>query len=159
MNYNNVMKHDIPALVALCLGFFMLMIDITAVSVALPVIENSLGEGIVGLEWVMDGYNFSFACLLLIAGRMADHISAKTIFLSGIVLFLVTSIGAGLSPTLDILVIFRFLQGLAAALILPASLALLSYLYRHPEKRSYIIGIWSSIAGVGAASGLFWARI
>ena len=149
----NISKSDKPALIALCMGFFMIMIDVTAVSVALPDMEISLGDGIVGLEWVMDSYNFSFACLLLIAGRLTDLAHAKTIFLSGIILFLVTSLGSGIAPTLECVVVFRFLQGIASALILPASFALLIRLYPHPKKRSDIIGIWSSIAGIGAALG------
>lgn len=150
---DTVIKRDSAALIALSIGFFMIMIDVTAISVVLPNMELSLGDGIVGLQWIMDSYNFAFACLLLTAGRMADLIQAKTVFLSGVILFLIASLGSGLAPSLETVICFRFIQGIAAALILPASLALISHFYTHPEKQAYIIGIWSSIAGLGAASG------
>lgn len=150
---DTVIKTDSAALIALSIGFFMIMIDVTAISVVLPNMELSLGDGIVGLQWIMDSYSFAFACLLLTAGRLADLIQAKTVFLSGVILFLIASLGSGLAPSIEVVIFFRFIQGIAAALILPASLTLISRFYTHPEKQAYVIGIWSSIAGLGAASG------
>ncbi|MGB6976973.1 MAG: MFS transporter [Gammaproteobacteria bacterium] len=144
-------KH-IP-LIALCLGYFMVIIDVTIVNVALPSIAKALNSGITGLQWVVDGYALTFACLLLSAGNLGDKVGAKAIFLWGLALFTLTSLGCGASHTLWLLTTFRLLQGAAAALLVPTSLALINASYENKREQAKAIGIWASIGGIAAASG------
>lgn len=141
------------SLIALCLGFFMVIIDVTIVNVALPTIAKSLNGGISWLQWVVDGYTLTFACLLLSAGHVADKVGAKAAFLWGLGLFALTSLACGMSFNFLLLTIFRLLQGAAAALLVPTSLALINASYRNRQERARAIGVWGSIGGIAAASG------
>ena len=91
------MKNKQLPLIALSLGFFMVIIDVTIVNVALPSMAKALSGGIAWLQWVVDGYTLTFACLLLSAGSLADRLGAKTAFLWGLFLFVVTLVGCGLA--------------------------------------------------------------
>ena len=128
-------------LIALCFGFFMVIIDVTIVNVALPSMARGLGGGVSWLQWVVDGYTLTFACLLLLAGNLADQLGAKTIFLWGLALFVLTSTGCGLANSFLLLTIFRLLQGTAAAFLVPASLALINASYDNNKERAAAIGI------------------
>lgn len=141
------------ALVAICLGYFMTILDTTIVNVALPAIARGLGATVTGLQWVVDGYTLVFAALLLTAGALGDRLGGRGVFLAGLALFTVTSALCGLAPSLGLLVAFRVAQGVGAALLVPASLALLRHTFAAPEARARAIGFWGGIAGVGAASG------
>lgn len=148
------MKHRAHfSLMALCLGFFMVIMDVNIVNVALPNIAHALRGSLAGLQWVVDGYNLMFACLLLSAGSLGDRVGAKAAFLWGFIIFVLTSAGCGLAPSLTWLVIFRFFQGASAALLVPTSLALINASYESQEERSRAIGIWASVAGMAAALG------
>ncbi|MFD7169491.1 MFS transporter [Streptomyces violascens] len=142
-------------LIALCLGFFMVMLDATVVTVALPPIGQSFGTGgdLAGAQWVADGYTIVFAGLLLSAGSLGDRLGSKPVFQAGLGLFVATSLGCGLAPTLWFLVLMRLLQGLAAALVVPTSLALIQASYTNKEDRARAIGVWGGIGGIAAASG------
>jgi DHA2 family methylenomycin A resistance protein-like MFS transporter len=124
-------------LFALCLGFFMVIID----------------GNVSWLQWVVDGYTLTFACLLLSAGYLGDQVGAKSTFLWGLALFLLTSMGCGFAPNFWSLTLFRLFQGAAAALIVPTSLALLNSSYDNNRERAKAIGIWASIGGIAAAAG------
>jgi MFS transporter, DHA2 family, methylenomycin A resistance protein len=147
----NQSKHFI--LLALSLGFFMVIIDVTVVNVALPQIAKSLGGDVSWLQWVVDGYTLTFACLLLSVGNIADQLGTKKVFLWGLTLFVLTSIGCGLANTFWSLTLFRLAQGGAAALLVPTSLALLHSSYENKDERAKAIGIFVSIAGIAAAAG------
>jgi DHA2 family methylenomycin A resistance protein-like MFS transporter len=140
-------------LMALCLGFFMVIIDVTVVNVALPSLAQQLHTQITGLQWVVDGYTLTFACLLLSAGHLADRVGAKASFLWGLSLFVITSLGCGLSTSVGLLIAFRLVQGLSAALIVPTSIALINASYDNQPARSRAIGIWAGVGGIAAASG------
>ncbi|MFG1805718.1 MFS transporter [Streptomyces sp. NPDC049040] len=140
-------------LVALCTGYFMVILDATAVSVALPRMGHDLGGGLAGLQWVADGYTVAFAALLLSAGAVGDRIGAKPVFQVGLGLFVVTSIGCGAAPELWVLVTMRVLQGLSAALMVPTSLALIHASYQDEGDRTRAIGVWGGVGGVAAAAG------
>src|SRR5437867_4766695 len=86
-------------LIALCLGFFMVSIDVTIVNVALPTIQKNLIVSVSGLQWIVDGYTLTFACLLLTAGNFGDRFGAKTAYLGGLALFTASSLGCGLANT------------------------------------------------------------
>lgn len=141
------------SLLALCLGFFMVIIDATIVNVSLPVMQTSLGGSVSWLQWVVDGYTLTFACLLLSAGNLADRIGAKKGFQSGLLLFVLTSIGCALANAFWSLTAFRLLQGMAAAFLVPTSLALINSSYPDIKSRAKAIGVWAGIGGIAAASG------
>src|SRR5258708_3802031 len=143
----------IAALFALCLGCFMVILDITIVTIAMPSIQVQLGATISGLQWIVDGYSLIFASFLLTAGMLGDRLGSKRIFLLGLGLFTLASALCGLAPNLLSLQIFRLVQGLGAALLLPASLALISHAYPNPSERARAIGTWAAVGGMGAAMG------
>lgn len=140
-------------LIALCLGFFMVIIDVTIVNVALPNMAKSLSGDVSWLQWVVDGYTLTFACLLLSAGNLGDRMGAKIAFQCGLILFVLTSLGCGLAPSFWVLAVFRLIQGIAGALLVPTSLALINASYGNNQERAYAIGIWASIGGIAAAAG------
>jgi DHA2 family methylenomycin A resistance protein-like MFS transporter len=139
--------------VALCLGFFMIMMDATVVTTALPTIGRDLSASASGLQWVLDGYTLIFACLLLSAGSLGDRLGARRIFLRGLGLFIVASAMCGLAPTLGVLNVARVLQGVGAALALPTSLALINASYPDRERRARAIGVWGGLGGIAAGMG------
>ncbi len=141
------------ALITLCLGYFMVIIDVTVVNVALPSIARSLGAEISSLQWIIDGYALSFACLLLLAGNLADKLGAKRLFLMGLILFVVTSLGCGLATSIEMLILARILQGIGAAFMVPSSLSLINTTFDHPAARAKAIGIWGGVGGIAAALG------
>src|SRR5881397_3276007 len=110
------------ALTAAVLGFFVVTLDAVVVNVALPSIRESLGGGISGLQWVVDGYTLMFAALLLSSGSLTDRIGARRAFAAGLGVFVVASAACGLAPTIGALVVARFLQGSAAAAMMPTSM-------------------------------------
>ena len=141
------------ALVAVCLGYFMVILDTTIVNVALPALRADFGSTVGGLQWVVDGYLLMLAALLLSGGALADRLGARRVFQIGLATFVVASLGCGLAPNLGVLVATRVVQGVGAALSVPASLALLRAAYPDPRARARAIGVWGGVAGVAAAGG------
>ncbi|MGC0416446.1 MFS transporter [Embleya sp. AB8] len=144
-----------PALVltAALLGFFVITLDALAVNVALSDIGHNLSGGMAGLQWVMDGYTLMFAALMLSAGALSDRIGASRAYGIGLVLFTLSSAGCGLAPGLGALIAARIVQGAAAALMLPASLALIRQAYPEAGRRARAIALWSAGGAVAAAAG------
>ncbi len=143
------------AFLALCLGFFMVILDITIVNVALPTIANYFNTQLSNLQWVVAGYTLTFAGFLLLIGYLSDYFGAKKIFQTGLLAFVITSIGCAFSNSITMLIFFRLLQGISGALLLPSSLALITQLYSNPEKKAQAIGIWAALGGIACASGPF----
>jgi DHA2 family methylenomycin A resistance protein-like MFS transporter len=130
LKYEDARRPDATALprrslMAALLGFFIITLDALVISVALPAIWDTLGGGIAGLQWVMDGYTLPFAAQLLLAGTLSDRIGARQAFGAGIVVFTLSSAACAFAPTLKVLIAARFAQGAGAALMTPASLALI----------------------------------
>ncbi|GHO47034.1 MFS transporter [Ktedonospora formicarum] len=140
-------------LLALCLGYFMTILDVTIVNVALVDIKEHLSTNVTGLQWIVEGYALVFASLLLTGGALGDRRGSRTIFLVGFALFTLASTLCSLAPTLLVLQIARAIQGLGAALLVPNSLALLNTIYTEAHKRAQAIGIWAAVASIGALSG------
>jgi MFS transporter, DHA2 family, methylenomycin A resistance protein len=140
-------------LVALCLGYFVVIMDATIVTTALPAIAKDLGAGISGLQWVVDGYTLVFAGLLLSAGSAGDRLGSRRVFMIGLGVFTAASLACGLSPTLGTLNAARFVQGLGAAMVVPTSLALINAAYPDRKDRARAIGLWAAIGGVAAGLG------
>jgi EmrB/QacA subfamily drug resistance transporter len=139
------------SLAAALLGFFMVTLDAVIVNLALPDIRRDLAGGITGLQWVVDGYTLMFAALLLSAGSLSDRIGARRAFGAGLVLFTLASAGCGLAPSLAALVAARFVQGAAAAAMMPASMALVTHAYPDPARRVGAVALWS-LGGVAAST-------
>ncbi|WP_422935473.1 MFS transporter [Sinomonas sp. P47F7] len=135
------------------LGFFLITLDILIVNVSLTRIRNELGGGTSGQQWVIDGYTLAFASLLLFAGNLSDRIGAKRAFGSGIALFLLASIACAAAPTLGILIASRAVQGAAAAIMLPASMALIREAFPDARRRTHALGIWAVGGAVAGAVG------
>lgn len=135
------------------LGFFLITLDILIVNVSLTRIRNELGGGTSGQQWVIDGYTLAFASLLLFAGNLSDRIGAKRAFAAGIALFLLASLGCAAAPTLGVLIASRVLQGSGAAIMLPASMALIREAFPDARRRTHALGIWAVGGAVAGAVG------
>ena len=140
-------------LLAVSLGYFMVILDATVVNVALPSLGHDLGSSLSGLQWVVDGYTLVFAALLLSAGSLGDLLGGRRVFEGGLWLFTAASAACAAAPSVTVLVIARLLQGLGAAMLVPSSLALLRAAYPDPSERARAVGTWGGVAGVAAASG------
>ena len=140
------------ALGAALLGMFVITFDAVVVNVALPSISDDFGGGISGLQWVVDGYTLMFAGLLLTSGALSDRVGARRAFRWGMALFVVASVGCGLAPSMNVLIGARFLQGSAAAVIMPASMALIGHAYPDPNRRAWAIGMWALGGGIASSS-------
>ena len=133
------------------MGFFLITLDISIVNVALSSIRHDLGGGTVTQQWVIDGYTLLFASLLLFAGTVSDRIGARKALGIGIAVFGVASLGCGAAPTAAALIAARCVQGAGAAVMLPASMALIREAFPDPARRARALGVW---AVGGAVAGL-----
>ncbi|ANB04256.1 multidrug MFS transporter [Streptomyces ambofaciens] len=140
-------------LVALSLGYFLVMLDVTVVNVALPDIRASLGAGPSALQWIVDGYSTVFAALLLFGGGVADRFGHRRVFLIGLSLFSGASVCCALAGTAGLLITGRLGQGAGAALLVPASLALLQATFPDRATRARAIAVWGAVASVAFGSG------
>jgi len=140
-------------LAAAVLGFFMITLDAVIVNIALPSIRHEFGGGITGLQWVVDGYTLMFAALLLSAGSLSDRVGARRAFAAGLSVFIAASAACGLAPSLNALVAARFVQGAAAAVMMPASMALISQAYAGPVRRARAVAVWAVGGGVASTAG------
>ncbi|WP_411128765.1 MFS transporter [Streptomyces sp. x-19] len=140
-------------LVAVCLGYFLVILDVTVVTVALPDLGRALGAGMTGLQWAVDGYTLVFAGLLLFCGGLADRRGGRPVFLTGLVVFAAASAGCALAASIPVLVAARLVQGVGAALLVPASLTLLRAAYPEPADRARAFGLWGAVAGLAAGAG------
>lgn len=140
-------------LFAVCAGYFMVILDVTVINVAVPVIGRELGASLTGIQWITDGYTLVFAGFLLTAGALGDRLGNRRVFCCGVGVFVLASAGCALAPNAASLVAARLVEGLGAALIVPGSLALLQQSYPAPAARSRAFGLWGSMAGIAASAG------
>lgn len=140
-------------LFAVCLGFFVVILDTTVVNVALPPIGTALDMGVTGLQWVVDGYTLVFAALLLFGGALGDRLGIRRTYLIGLALFGGASALCGLAPTADVLVAARLVQGAGAALLVPSSLALLGVIFPERAARAKAVGVWGAVGASAASFG------
>jgi EmrB/QacA subfamily drug resistance transporter len=139
-------------LVAVAFALFMIMLDNTVVNVALPAIQRDLGLGVSELEWVVTGYALSFAVLLLTGGKLADMLGRRRIFLTGLAIFTLSSLFCGLAGTAELLIGARVLQGVGAALMMPATLSIITATFA-PKERGAAFGIWAGVSAMALAIG------
>ncbi len=139
-------------LLTMCFALAMAMLDNTVVNVALPTIAKDLGAGVSGLQWIVDGYVLAFASLLLTGGILGDRYGRKRMFLTGLTIFTIASLGSGLSQTTGELIMFRAIQGVGAALLMPGTLSIITVTFPANE-RARAIGLWAGVSGVALALG------
>ncbi len=137
----------------MCLAQFMVILDVSIVNVALPSIGSGLGFSSTALQWVINAYTIAFAGFLLLGGRAADLLGRKPIFLIGTAAFSLFSLAAALSDSQTTLLGARALQGLAAALMSPATLSIVTTSTKAGTERTRALGIWAAVGGLGASSG------
>ncbi|WP_433337427.1 DHA2 family efflux MFS transporter permease subunit [Spirillospora sp. CA-294931] len=136
-----------------CAGAFVVILDATIVSVALPDIRGALGFSPATLPWVVNAYTLAFAGLLLLGGRCADVFGRRTMLLAGMAIFTVARLACGLAVTPEMLLVARAVQGAGGALLMPVTLSLLTATFTDPARRARMLGTWSAVGAAGAASG------
>ncbi|HEY1174723.1 MAG TPA: MFS transporter [Phytomonospora sp.] len=141
------------ALVLLCLAQAMLVVDITVVNVALPSIGADLDLGREALTWIVTGYKLTFCGLMLLGGRMSDVFGRRRVLLSGLALFTLASLAAGVADDGGVLLAGRLAQGVGAALLSPAAMSTVTTMF-HGRERHRALGVWAAIGGGGAALGV-----
>ncbi|MFE0044614.1 MFS transporter [Streptomyces albireticuli] len=139
-------------LVAVCLGTFMLLVDVTIVVVALPDMAGSLRTSFADLQWVMDVYALALAALLLGVGSLADRIGHRQVYVVGLVLFALASLACGLATGPGVLIAFRGVQGVGGAAMLATTTALISSIYQGRD-RGVAFGAWGAVSGAASAAG------
>jgi DHA2 family methylenomycin A resistance protein-like MFS transporter len=144
-----------PLTLALCGGYFLVLLDVTVVNVALPSIGSGLHASASGLAWVVDAYTVPLAALLLAAGAIGDRLGHRLIVLSGFFGFFVASVLCGLASAVPVLIVGRFLQGVSAALMLPGTLALLSSSAPDDRARARVVAVWAAVGGCALPAGPF----
>jgi EmrB/QacA subfamily drug resistance transporter len=142
------------ALVVLCAGMLMIILDQTIVNVALPSIQADLGFSQSGLAWVVDAYLIAFGGLLLLAGRVGDLVGRRRVFLAGLTVFTLASLVCGAAQSEAMLVGARFVQGLGGAMTSAVILGMIVTLFPRPDERAKAIGVYSFVAAAGASIGL-----
>ena len=148
-----IRSHPQLLLALVCLAQFMVILDVSIVNVALPSIRGDLGYSTTGLQWVVNAYTLTFAGFLLLGGRAADLLGRRRVFLAGIALFTVASLFCAAATSQATLDAARALQGLGAAVISPATLAILTTSFAEGRERNRALGVWGAMGGLGGASG------
>jgi EmrB/QacA subfamily drug resistance transporter len=142
------------ALVVLCVGMLMIILDSTVVNVALPSIQHDLGFSQPDLAWVVNAYLITFGGLLLLAGRLGDLVGRKRIFMFGLALFTTASLLCGLADSQGVLIAARFVQGIGGALTSAVILGMVVTMFPEPREQAKAIGVYSFVASAGASLGL-----
>ncbi|MEU8221561.1 DHA2 family efflux MFS transporter permease subunit [Kribbella sp. NPDC048915] len=141
-----------PALWALVLGFFMILVDSTIVSVATPAILEDLGSDVGTVVWVTSAYLLAYAVPLLITGRLGDRIGPKKLYLTGLTVFTLASVWCGLTGTIELLIVARVFQGLGASMMTPQTMAVITRIFP-PDQRGRAMSLWGATAGVATLVG------
>ena len=147
------------ALALVCVAFFMTVLDVSIVNVALPSIGRSLHFSETGLQWVITAYAITFGGFLLLGGRTADILGRKRIFLVGLVIFSAASLVCGLAGSTGVLIAARALQGFGAAVVSPSTLSIITTTFEEGPERNKALGIWGAMGGSGAAAGVLFGGI
>jgi EmrB/QacA subfamily drug resistance transporter len=140
-------------------AFFMTILDVAIVNVAIPSIQLKLNTTPATVQWVLIAYSITFGGFLLLGGRMADLLGRRLIFLVGLTLFTVASLVCGLAGSIAILIAARAVQGVGAAIISPAALSIVSTTFEEGADRNKALGIWGALGGSGAAAGVLFGGL
>ena len=147
------------ALLVLCLGDLMIVLDVTIVGVALPSIREDLGFSEESLAWVVNAYLITFGGFLLLGGRLGDLFGHRRLFLSGIALFTIASMACGLSTSQEMLVVARAVQGIGGAIVSAVALSLMMMLFTTPAERAKAMGVFGFVASGGGSIGVLLGGI
>jgi EmrB/QacA subfamily drug resistance transporter len=142
------------ALVVLCVGVLMIVLDATVVNVALPSIQSDLGFSQSDLAWVVNAYLIAFGGLLLLAGRLGDLVSRRGVFLAGLAVFTLASLLCGFAESKEVLVAARFIQGVGGAMTSAVVLGMIVTMFPEPRDQAKAIGVYSFVASAGGSIGL-----
>ncbi|WP_342319466.1 DHA2 family efflux MFS transporter permease subunit [Corynebacterium mayonis] len=145
-------KSPWPALLAMMLGFFMILVDSTIVSVAIPAITSGLEASYNEVIWVNSSYLLAYAVPLLVTGRLGDRFGPRTMYLLGLAVFTVSSLACGLAGSISALIVARAFQGLGGAMVTPQTMSMMIRTFR-PEQRGSAMGVWGATAGVATIVG------
>jgi EmrB/QacA subfamily drug resistance transporter len=146
--------HRWRAFAVLAVAFFMTIVDLTIVNVALPTIGRKLHVSESDLQWVVTAYGITFGGFLLLGGRAADLLGRRRILMVGLAVFTAASLGAGLATSSGFLIAMRGLQGFGAAVVLPAALSIVMNMFPEGAERNKALGLWGGIGAAGATVGL-----
>jgi EmrB/QacA subfamily drug resistance transporter len=139
-------------LTALCLGFFMILLDTTIVNVAIPSLSEGLHASLSDILWILNAYILVYAVLLITAGRLGDLFGPKLLFLAGLTIFTAASVACGFAQNPGQLIVFRIAQGLGGALLTPQTLSVITIIFP-PDRRGAAFGVWGAVAGVATLAG------
>ena len=148
----NDTKDPWPALLALCLGFFMILVDSTIVSVATPVLIDDLDASVNSVVWVTSAYLLAYAVPVLITGRLGDRYGPKNLYLAGLTVFTLASLACGLTNSIEGLIVARVVQGLGASMITPQTMAIITRIFP-AARRGKAMALWGATAGVATLVG------
>jgi EmrB/QacA subfamily drug resistance transporter len=140
-------------------AFFMTILDVAIVNVAIPSIQRDLNVAETTVQWVLTAYAITFGGFLLLGGRMADLLGRRRIFIVGLVIFTIASLVCGLANSAGVLIAARAVQGLGAAIISPAALSIVTTTFEEGAERNKALGIWGALGGSGAAAGVLFGGI
>ena len=140
-------------------AFFMTILDVAIVTVAIPSIQKDLNISESTVQWLLTAYAITFGGFLLLGGRMADLLGRRRIFVVGLILFTLASLACGLATNAGVLISARAVQGLGAAIISPAALSIVSTTFTEGAERNKALGIWGALGGSGAAAGVLFGGI
>src|SRR3954447_18335600 len=149
-----VRRNSNALLLVVCLGQFMVILDVSIVNVALPSIKDALGFSSNGLQWVLNGYTLTFAGFLLLGGRAADLFGRRRMFYAGTLLFSGASLLCAIAPTSEALIGARAIEGIGGALLSPAPLAIIATSFDEGAPRNRALGAWGAVGAIGATSGV-----
>ncbi|MEM5312928.1 MFS transporter [Paraburkholderia sp. JHI869] len=138
---------------ATSISYVVVILDTSIVNVALERIGASLAGGVSGLQWVVNAYTLTFASLLLSGGTLGDRLGARHVYMAGLAVFTVASALCGAAPSLALLTLGRVVQGVGAALLVPASMALINGACTNARERAAAFGVWAGLGGVAMAAG------
>ena len=141
-----------PALWSIVLGFFMILVDTTIVTVAIPRMQEDLGADLTGLLWVTSAYLLAYAVPLLITGRLGDRLGLKSVYLVGLVVFTASSLWCGLAGSVEMLIVARVVQGLGAGMMTPQTMSMITRMFS-PQRRGQAMAVWGATAGVASLVG------
>ncbi|HEX4173175.1 MAG TPA: MFS transporter [Acetobacteraceae bacterium] len=146
-------QRDILMLTTLCIGVLIAQVDTSVVNLAMQPIAQSYDASIGALQWVLDGYNMTYAVLLLTGGLLADLYGRRRVFQTGAAVIGVASLGCALAPNIAFLIVARLVAGVGSALLLPASLAIVRVVWPEPRTRRHALGVWASCNGLAFVIG------
>jgi EmrB/QacA subfamily drug resistance transporter len=149
-----VRRNSNALLLVVCLGQFMVILDVSIVNVALPSIKDALGFSTTGLQWVLNAYTLTFAGFLLLGGRATDLFGRRRMFYAGTLLFSGASLLCAIAPSASFLLGARAIQGVGGAIISPATLAIIATSFDEGAPRNRALGIWGAVGAIGATSGV-----